>query len=127
MRRFKERGIPIDPRFIVHERFSDEIGFRETQRFLSFKPHPTAIIAGSMMTALGVSRAIRSKGYELGKEVSIIAHDDVFPYLNASNMVPSMTTTRSSIRSAGTRIAEMLVRVLDGEPRKTSTKSGRSN
>ena len=110
------RGVPVDPRFIVHERFSDEIGFREAQRLLSYSPHPTAIIAGSMMTALGVFRAIRSKGYELGKEVSIIAHDDVFPYLNASNMVPSMTTTRSSIRSAGTRIAEMLVRVLDGEP-----------
>ena len=71
------------------------------------------------MTALGVSRAIRAKGYQLGKEVSIIAHDDVFPYLNASNMVPAMTTTRSSIRSAGTRIAEMLVRLLDGEPPET--------
>lgn len=46
----------------------------------------------------------------------MIAHDDVFPYLNASNMVPAMTTTRSSIRSAGSRIAELLVRVLDGEP-----------
>ncbi|HMF67825.1 MAG TPA: substrate-binding domain-containing protein [Phyllobacterium sp.] len=114
-----ERGISIDPRFIVHDCFSDEIGFRETQRFLSCKPHPTAILAGSMMTALGVSRAIRAKGYQLGKEVSIIAHDDVFPYLNASNMVPAMTTTRSSIRAAGTRIAEMLVRLLDGEPPET--------
>lgn len=113
------RGIAADPRFIVHDRFSDEIGFRETQRLLSCKPHPTAIIAGSMMTALGVSRAIRAQGYQLGKQVSLIAHDDVFPYLNASNMVPAMTTTRSSIRSAGTRIAEMLVRVLDGEPAET--------
>ncbi|UGX87502.1 substrate-binding domain-containing protein [Phyllobacterium meliloti] len=111
-----ERGLPIDPRFIVHERFSDETGFHEAQRLLSYTPHPTAILAGSMMTALGVFRAIRSRGYELGKEVSVIAHDDVFPYLNASNMVPAMTTTRSSIRSAGSRIAELLVRVLDGEP-----------
>lgn len=112
----KERGVMVDPRFIVHDRFSDETGFREAQKLLSYTPHPTAILAGSMMTALGVFRAVRSKGYQLGKEVSIIAHDDVFPYLNASNMVPSMTTTRSSIRAAGIRIAEMLVRVLDGEP-----------
>ncbi len=111
-----ERGVEIDPRFIVHNYFSDEIGFRETQRLLSCTPQPTAIIAGSMMTALGVSRAIRNKGYQLGKQISLITHDDVFPYLNASNMVPSMTTTRSSMRSAATRIAEMLVRVLDGEP-----------
>ncbi|MGH6862159.1 MAG: substrate-binding domain-containing protein [Phyllobacterium sp.] len=110
------RGIAADPRFIIHDRFSDEIGFRETQRLLAGTPYPTAFIAGSMMTALGVARAIRTRGYQLGKQISIIAHDDVFPYLNASNMVPSMTTTRSSIRSAGTRIAEMLVRLLDGEP-----------
>jgi LacI family transcriptional regulator len=111
-----ERGIEVTPHFIVHDRFSDEIGFRETQRLLACNPRPTAIIAGSMMTALGVSRAIRNNGFHLGKQVSLIAHDDVFPYLNASNMVPAMTTTRSSMRSAATRIAEMLVRVLDGEP-----------
>lgn len=109
------RGIVADPRFIVHDRFSDEIGFRETQRLLSYTPYPTGIVAGSMMTALGVARAIRAKGFQLGKQVSLIAHDDVFPYLNASNMVPAMTTTRSSMRSAGTAIAEMLVRLLDGE------------
>lgn len=109
-----ERGLPIDERLIIHDRFSDDIGFAETLRLLSCEPQPTGIIAGSMMTALGVSRAIRAKGYQVGKQVSLIAHDDVFPYLNASNMVPSMTTTRSSIRAAGTRIAEMLMLQLDG-------------
>ena len=69
-----------------------------------------------MMTALGVFRAIRSAGLTLGKDVSMIAHDDVFPYLNADTMVPSMSTTRSSIRAAGGRVAELLSQVLAGKP-----------
>jgi LacI family transcriptional regulator len=68
------------------------------------------------MTALGVFRAIRSAGLELGRDVSMIAHDDVFPYLNADTMVPSMSTTRSSIRAAGSRVAELLSQVLAGKP-----------
>ena len=75
-----------------------------------------AFVAGSMMTALGVFRAIRSAGMELGKDVSMIAHDDVFPYLNADTMVPSMSTTRSSIRAAGTRVGELLSQLLAGKP-----------
>ena len=46
----------------------------------------------------------------------MIAHDDVFPYLNADTMVPSMSTTRSSIRAAGGRVAELLSQVLAGKP-----------
>ncbi len=101
------RGVPFDPQLIGGGRFTDENGFRHAQAMLERKPRPTAFLAGSMMTALGVFRAIRSAGLELGRDVSMIAHDDVFPYLNADNMVPSMSTTRSSIRSAGERIAEL--------------------
>ncbi|MHB1104392.1 MAG: substrate-binding domain-containing protein, partial [Devosia sp.] len=110
------RGITPDPRLVSHGQFTDEIGFRNAQALLEQSQPPTAILAGSMMTALGVFRAIRSVGLELGKDVSMIAHDDVFPYLNADNMVPSMSTTRSSIRAAGTRIAELVLQVLAGKP-----------
>ncbi|MNL67883.1 Lactose operon repressor [compost metagenome] len=83
---------------------------------LELRPRPTAFLAGSMMTALGVFRAIRQAGMTLGTDVSMIAHDDVFPYLNADNMYPSMSTTRSSIRQAGSRIAELLLQLLGGKP-----------
>lgn len=110
------RGLTPDPQLIGGGRFTDENGFRLAQAFLERRPRPTAFLAGSMMTALGVFRAIRLAGLELGKDVSMIAHDDVFPYLNADNMVPSMSTTRSSIRAAGARIAELLLQMQDGKP-----------
>ena len=72
-----------------------------------------------MMMALGAFRAMRSAGLELGSDVSMIAHDDVFPFLNADRMVPTMSTTRSSIRAAGTRVAELAIELLAGRPAET--------
>jgi LacI family transcriptional regulator len=115
-RAMTSRGLTPDPQLIGGGRFTDENGFRLAQAFLERSPRPTAVLAGSMMTALGVFRAIRAAGLELGKDVSMIAHDDVFPYLNADNMVPSMSTTRSSIRAAGARIAELLLQLQEGKP-----------
>jgi Transcriptional regulators len=110
------RGVPFDSALIVNTAFTDEIAFRMAQSMLELRPRPTAFLAGSMMTALGIFRAIRQAGLELGRDVSMIAHDDVFPYLNADNMYPTMSTTRSSIRQAGTRIAELIAQVLAGKP-----------
>ncbi len=109
-------GLTPSPALMANGLFTDEVGFRLAQAMLERTPRPTAFLAGSMMTALGVFRAIRSAGMVLGKDVSMIAHDDVFPYLNADTMVPSMSTTRSSIRAAGTRLAELLTQMLAGKP-----------
>jgi LacI family transcriptional regulator len=110
------RGVPVSPALVTNGIFTDEVGFRLAQAMLEWEPKPTAILAGSMMTALGVFRAIRSAGLTLGRDVSMIAHDDVFPYLNADNMVPSMSTTRSSMHAAGARIADLLLQMLAGKP-----------
>lgn len=95
---------------------TDEVGYRFAERFLAARPRPTALLVSSMMMALGAFRAMRSAGLELGKDVSMIAHDDVFPFLNADRMVPPMSTTRSPIRAAGTRVAELAIEMLSGRP-----------
>ena len=109
------RGVSFDPALMSNTPFTDEVGFRVAQSMLELRPRPTAFLSGSMMTALGVFRAIRQAGLVLGKDVSMIAHDDVFPYLNADNMYPTMSTTRSSIRQAGVRMAELILQLLAGK------------
>jgi len=109
------RGVSFDPALMSNTPFTDEVGFRVAQSMLELRPRPTAFLSGSMMTALGVFRAIRQAGLVLGKDVSMIAHDDVFPYLNADNMYPTMSTTRSSIRQAGVRMAELVLQLLAGK------------
>ena len=110
------RGIAADPRLMATGLMTDEVGYRATERFLALRPRPTALLVSSMMMALGAFRALRAAGLELGRDVSMIAHDDVFPFLNADRMVPTMSTTRSSIRAAGTRIAELAIEMLNGRP-----------
>jgi LacI family transcriptional regulator len=114
-----ERALPIDERLIGEALMTDDNGYRLMERFLSVEPRPTAILVSSMMMALGCFRAIRAAGLELGKDVSMIAHDDVFPFLNADRMFPTMTTTRSAIRAAGTRVAELVLEMLRGREAET--------
>ncbi|MFK0329971.1 substrate-binding domain-containing protein [Rhizobium sp. NPDC090275] len=110
----QSRGIELDPQLIASGNFTDELGFRFARSLLEQANPPTAIVAGSMMTALGVYRAIRSLGLQVGREVSVIAHDDVFPYLTADNMAPSLSATRSSMRAAGTRCADLVLQLVSG-------------
>jgi LacI family transcriptional regulator len=59
-------------------------------------------------------RAIRDLGLSIPGDVSVIAHDDVFPWLKPENFSVPLTTTRSSIRAAGQRIAERLAAKISG-------------
>lgn len=111
-----DRGVAYDPALVSNGAFSDEIAFRTVHDMLGLAPAPTAFLAGSMMSALGAFRAMRQAGLTLGRDVSMIAHDDVFPYLNADTMFPTMSTTRSSINQAGVRIAELILQILRGKP-----------
>jgi LacI family transcriptional regulator len=111
----KARSITPNRALMSNSSFTDEAGFRTAQAMLELHPRPTAFVAGSMMTALGVFRAIRQANLVLGKDISMIAHDDVFPYLNADNMYPTMSTTRSSMRQAGFRVGDLVMQILSGK------------
>jgi LacI family transcriptional regulator len=110
------RDLPIEDRMIGDGPMTDETGFRLATRLLAQNPRPTALMVSSMLTALGALRAIRSAGLELGRDISMIAHDDGFPFLNPDLMVPAMSTTRSPIRAAGTRVAELVIELIGGRP-----------
>jgi LacI family transcriptional regulator len=114
-----QRGLAPDERLVGEALMTDDNGYRLMEQFLALSPRPTAILVSSMMMALGCFRAIRAAGLELGKDVSMVAHDDVFPFLNADRMYPTMTTTRSSIRAAGTRVAELVLEMLRGREAET--------
>src|SRR5690606_26868501 len=76
----------------------------------------TAVLSSSIVLALGAVRAITQRGLKIGEDISIIAHDDVFPYIRPESFPVPLTTTRSSIRLAGIRIAERLIAEAAGRP-----------
>lgn len=93
---------------------TDESGYKAARALLNAPERPTAIVVSSLIMALGVFRAARELGLDIPRDLSVIAHDDVFPWLKPENFSVPLTTTRSSIRAAGTRVAERLAARIAG-------------
>ena len=107
-----DKGLQVDPQMTSTGPMNEENGYRQTKRILQLANSPTALILGNMLLVSGAMRAIYEMGLTIGKDVSLIAHDDGLPFLNADGLVPSLTTTRSSIRAAGGRVAELLLNII---------------
>jgi LacI family transcriptional regulator len=108
----QDRGLKTDPLITSSGLMTEENGYRQTKRILQLSNRPTALILGSMLLVAGAMRAVNEVGLVIGRDVSLIAHDDGLPFLNAQSLVPSLTTTSSSIRAAGARVAELLLGVI---------------
>ena len=112
---FSEHGLEPHPGQFANGPFTDEFGYTTTRSLLGSANPPTAIIASFMTAALGAMRAIRAAGLTVGRDISLIAHDDVFPYLSADGMIPPLSTTRSSVRAGGWRVGDFVVQLLAGK------------
>lgn len=109
-----EGGLLSDPSWATHGAMTEENGYRAARRFLERADRPTGILCSSLLLALGVVRAARDLGLDLPTDLSIISHDDVFPYIRPDSFTVPLTTTRSSIRAAGRRIGERLAARIAG-------------
>lgn len=100
---------PVDPRLMRSGEMTEVFGYLSTRDMLESDVAPTAILCSSLISALGVRRAIEERGLVMGKDVSVVTHDDALSYLQNGGDVPIFTATRSSVRDAGRKLAEMLL------------------
>ncbi|WP_170546911.1 LacI family DNA-binding transcriptional regulator [Ruegeria arenilitoris] len=105
----EQAGLIPDPQLMRSAEMTEVYGHRETRNMLQLDDPPTAILASSMISAIGVRRALDEAGLRIGRDVSVIAHDDDLSYLKNGQDVPIFTATRSSVRHAGELAAEMLI------------------
>ncbi len=105
----RQEGLSPDPDIMRSAEMTEVYGHHETRDMLELDDPPTAIIVSSMIAAIGVRRALDEKGLVMGRDVSVIAHDDDLSYLKNGQDVPIFTATRSSVRHAGELAAEMLI------------------
>lgn len=103
------RGIPADPALMVSEEMTEVSGHRAGRAMLALPDPPTAFLASSMISGMGVRRAIEEAGLKMGRDISVIIHDDDLSYMKNGEDVPIFTATRSSVREAGRIAAEMLL------------------
>ncbi len=87
---------------------SETFGHEATSELLADDP-PTAILCSSVVIALGAERALRGSGLRIGRDIAVISHDDVLPFLKPENFHVPLCCTTSSIRTAGRRLASRLI------------------
>lgn len=108
------RGLAPDPALMVADEMTETHGHHAARAMLRLDAPPTAFLVSSIISAMGVRRAIEERGLTLGRDVSVITHDDDLSYLRNSDGVdvPIFTATRSSVRMAGRLAAEMLLQII---------------
>ena len=106
-------GILPDTSIMTSDAMTEENGYRQSKRLLTSENRPTALVLSSMLQTSGAIRAAHELNLQIGCDISLIAHDDGLPFLNAEGLVPSLTTVRSSIRMAGSRVAELLIEMIN--------------
>lgn len=114
------RGVTADPAIMSSGEMTEVAGFRAAERMLDSADPPTAFIASSMLSGMGVRRAIEGRGMKMGRDVSVIIFDDELSYLRNGEGLPIFTATRSSVREAGRHAAAMLLDIVanpDAPPR----------
>lgn len=106
------RGIEPEARLMSAEEMTEMRGYRAAAAMLDAPEPPTAFLVASMISGLGVRRATEERGLKLGRDISVIIHDDELSYLRNGEDVPIYTATRSSVREAGRQAAEMLLDII---------------
>jgi len=106
------RGLAADPALMRSADMTEPYGCDSAMEMLRSGNPPTAFLVSSMISAIGVARAVGQCGLRTGKDVSIITHDDALSFLPNSGEVPIFTCTRSSVRYAGEKAAELLLNMI---------------
>jgi LacI family transcriptional regulator len=107
-----ERGHAADPALITSTELTEGQGYAHASRMLDGPEPPTAFLASSIITGIGIRRALEERGLRLGRDVSVIIHDDDLSFMKNGVELPIFTATRSSVREAGRLAAEMLLVII---------------
>ncbi len=115
-RALAEFGMQANPNLIFQNHMTVEYGYKHAEALLAMDPTPTAFLCSSTLMTLGAQRYIREQGLEVGKDISIISHDDGLSSLKTESFSVALTVTRSPIRDAGSEIADMVMKLVKGAP-----------
>lgn len=107
------RDLPLDPTLMRTGEMMETYGHDAAIEMICSDNPPTAFLVSSMLVAVGVRRAVQELGLKLGRDISLVTHDDDLSYLRNSGEVPMFTATQSSVRQAGQRCGEMLLNMIE--------------
>ncbi|NOZ31830.1 MAG: LacI family transcriptional regulator [Alphaproteobacteria bacterium] len=102
-------GIEFDPILETEGDFKAESGARAAQYFLGLDHPPSAIFCDNDIMALGLISELRSKGYSVPDDFSVVGFDDIEV---AARLSPPLTTMRQARPRIGFLAANALIDIL---------------
>ena len=102
----------LQPGELLEGDWSAESGYR-VGRTLEPENGPSAVIAGNDQMALGLMKALRERGLDVPRDISIIGFDDV---PGAEFWEPSLTTIRQELGEVGGSSIRLLISTAAGHP-----------
>jgi LacI family transcriptional regulator len=105
--------LPYDPALIIESKFRQRSGRLSALELLNLPEPPTAIVACNDLLALGAISAAQEMGLVVGRDISITGFDDI---LLAEHANPPLTTVHQPAHQLGTMVAQMLLKIIKGEP-----------
>ncbi|MEM7709276.1 MAG: substrate-binding domain-containing protein [Pseudomonadota bacterium] len=87
-------------------------GAAAADALLALPEPPTGIVCAIDLAALGVWRAARTRGLTVGRDIAVIGYDGDPEGVHAE---PPLATFAVDYRTAGTRLADLLIRRVRGE------------
>ncbi len=106
---FDEELVALGRHYLVDNGGSLGDGVQFAEQMLRIQPRPTAILAGSDMTAIGILQTIYRHRLHVPDDISVIGFDDTL----ASFLTPPLTTVGLPMQQLGSTAAEIAIKRLD--------------
>lgn len=100
-----------EDQLIAYGSFASDSGYAETERLLSLKDRPTAIIAGRDAIASRVIEKALNLGYQVPNDLAVVGFDNSVVSQVAR---PSITSIELPMLEMGYRAANLLIQLIEG-------------
>ncbi|WP_412065922.1 substrate-binding domain-containing protein [Rhizobium sp. SYY.PMSO] len=121
-RALEARGRLPDPDMMFETPMTEQAGYDLSTLLLASDNPPTAFICGSVFLAQGVYRAVAERGLQVGRDISVVCHDDDLRGIRPADFDPPLTSTFRSVREAGEHLAEILIDLVEAGGDKEQTR-----
>lgn len=119
VRGLKTHKLKLDKSLDLRGAYTFASGVEAGRKLMALADPPTAVFCGNDEMAAGVYQAVRERGLEIGKDVSVVGFDDS-PL--AARLWPGLTSVLLPIRQMGRMAAtRLLADALVGEPEEANT------
>jgi DNA-binding LacI/PurR family transcriptional regulator len=107
----KEHQLEIKGNYILQGYFEEEGSYNAVKSFIHLYPDklPDAFLAGNDVSAIGCIKALKSEGYQIPEDISVMGFDDIEL---AKYFSPPLTTVRNQIARQGILAIHHLVQMI---------------